>query len=232
MFDSVKTAFGRRDLFRRGGLLAAAQALLGGSRPAHAAAARNGRQTPPRAGYLPIDRRPSADQLPRYPDRHQRFAGTAGGAGGGGCRWTAPRGPGRADGRRGAPPGRTDGRRVGSRVLGLRGRHGAHHRGMRHRRESRPARSHSRPDGIRQGRGGDSERLAQRIRSGNPLGGRAHHRSGRCCGIRSCARSEGGDGLYHERQSYGATVHSLTTPSTALPRRKISRCSPTLRPRC
>src|SRR3954463_579609 len=38
MFDSVKTAFGRRDLFRRGGMLAAAQALLGGSRPANAAA--------------------------------------------------------------------------------------------------------------------------------------------------------------------------------------------------
>ncbi len=38
MFDSVKTAFGRRDLFRRGGMLAAAQALLGGSRAAHAAA--------------------------------------------------------------------------------------------------------------------------------------------------------------------------------------------------
>ena len=38
MFDSVKTAFGRRDLFRRGGMFAAAQALLGGSRPANAAA--------------------------------------------------------------------------------------------------------------------------------------------------------------------------------------------------
>ena len=38
MFDSVKTAFGRRDLFRRGGMLAAAQALLGGSRAANAAA--------------------------------------------------------------------------------------------------------------------------------------------------------------------------------------------------
>jgi L-seryl-tRNA(Ser) seleniumtransferase len=38
MFDSMKAAFGRRDLLRNGGLLAAAQALLGGSRPAHAAA--------------------------------------------------------------------------------------------------------------------------------------------------------------------------------------------------
>ena len=45
MFDSVKTAFGRRDLFRRGGMLAAAQALLGGSRAASAA-------TPAMAGKL------------------------------------------------------------------------------------------------------------------------------------------------------------------------------------
>src|SRR4051794_21268267 len=38
MFDSVKAAFGRRDLLRNGGLLAAAQALFSGSRPAYAAA--------------------------------------------------------------------------------------------------------------------------------------------------------------------------------------------------
>ena len=49
MFDSMKAAFGRRDLFRSGGLLAAAQALLGGrvrvrgcsrQRPANFASAR------------------------------------------------------------------------------------------------------------------------------------------------------------------------------------------------
>jgi len=38
MFDSMKAAFGRRDLLRNGGLLAAAQSLLGGARPAYAAA--------------------------------------------------------------------------------------------------------------------------------------------------------------------------------------------------
>jgi L-seryl-tRNA(Ser) seleniumtransferase len=38
MFGSMKNAFGRRDLFRRGGMLAAAQALVGVSKPASAAA--------------------------------------------------------------------------------------------------------------------------------------------------------------------------------------------------
>jgi len=38
MFDSMKAAFGRRDLLRNGGLLAAAQALVSGARPAYAAA--------------------------------------------------------------------------------------------------------------------------------------------------------------------------------------------------
>ena len=54
MFDSVKTAFGRRDLFRRGGMLAAAQALLGGFASRVRGRARDGRQTPPRPGHLPI----------------------------------------------------------------------------------------------------------------------------------------------------------------------------------
>src|SRR5882672_3874988 len=38
MFDSMKNVFGRRDLFRRGGALAAAQSILG-IKPAAAAAA-------------------------------------------------------------------------------------------------------------------------------------------------------------------------------------------------
>ena len=59
------------------------------------------------------------------------------------------------------------------------------------------------PDRLREGRGGDSEGLAQRVRPGDPLGGRAHHRGGRRRGIRSRARSEGGDGLHHVRQPHG-----------------------------
>jgi L-seryl-tRNA(Ser) seleniumtransferase len=47
MLDSMRNAFGRRDLLRRGGLFAAAQALLGGSRPVCAA-------TPTTAGKLQL----------------------------------------------------------------------------------------------------------------------------------------------------------------------------------
>jgi uncharacterized pyridoxal phosphate-dependent enzyme len=47
MFDSMRKAFDRRHLLRRGGMLAATQALLGGSRPAAAA-------TPATAGKLQL----------------------------------------------------------------------------------------------------------------------------------------------------------------------------------
>jgi L-seryl-tRNA(Ser) seleniumtransferase len=47
MFASMKSVFGRRDLFKRGGLLAAAQAFFSGSAPAAAA-------TPPTAGRLQL----------------------------------------------------------------------------------------------------------------------------------------------------------------------------------
>ena len=144
MFDSMKTAFGRRDLFRRGGMLAAAQALLGGSRPAYAAA-------PATAGKLRLG-----------PDIYQSIGvrplincrGTLTVISGS-LELPEVRAAVDAGGQHhvvldelmegvGAPPGRVDRRGVGAGVLGLRGRNGAHHRGLRHRRQSRPARAHSR----------------------------------------------------------------------------------------
>ena len=99
MFDSMKTRSSRRDLFRRGGLLAAGPPFLGGSRPRIAAA-------PRRAGKLRLG-----------PDIYQSIGvrplincrGTLTVISGSlelpevraavGCRRAASRGPGRTDGR-------------------------------------------------------------------------------------------------------------------------------------
>jgi len=95
MFDSMKSLFerytgglNRRDLFRKGGLLAL-PGLLRGSRAAAAPADCGRAASRPR--YLPVDRRPSPDQLPRHADCRRRVARTAGSALGEGCGGSALR---------------------------------------------------------------------------------------------------------------------------------------------
>ena len=71
LWDKVKepwAGFSRRDLFRQGGMLAAAQALGGSVQRAVAAPLEIGRE------HVPLDRRPADHQRARHLHDHHRIA--------------------------------------------------------------------------------------------------------------------------------------------------------------